>query len=68
MRSRKLIALVLALLVAFAMMPTMAFADEAAATDTATGTSGETPTVISPNPTTDGTAATDKTEQTAPAK
>lgn len=65
MRNRKLIALVLALLVAFAMMPTMAFADEVPTTDT-TGTTGET--VISPNPTTEGTTAADKTEPAAPAK
>lgn len=43
MKNRRVLALVLALLVAFAMMPAMAFADE-------------TPTeVISPNPTTDPT-------------
>lgn len=65
MRNRKLIALVLALLVAFAMMPTMAFADEVPTTDT-TGTTGET--VISPNPTTEGTTAADKTEPAAAAK
>lgn len=64
MKNRKVMALVLALLVAFAMMPTMAFADEAAATDT-TSTTGN---VISPNPTTDGTKDTDKAEPTAAAK
>ena len=44
MRNRRVLALVLALLVAFAMMPAMGFADETT-----------TDVVISPNPTTDTT-------------